>query len=200
MKNLTKFACGALAGLIALATTVCGCTPNETDRYARELNLPEQVRAAVRSIEYGANTKVLLDELSYLPREKQISEEILAYLRNIAEDKKVNNEELSEFNDIDGDALANVDELKCGADLLKPDTDGDGLRDGSEVITYKTDPLKENPNVKCALDNNLSNYIEKIKAMDADGKQDENEKACLDFVLKISMLGLSSEAKDKNII
>jgi len=66
MGNLARFTCGALAGLIALATAAAGCKPNETDRYATELNLPEQVRAVVRLLEYGAKTKALLDELSRL--------------------------------------------------------------------------------------------------------------------------------------
>lgn len=44
-------------------------------------------------------------------------------------------------NDLDGDGLFNDEEKRIGTDPLNPDTDGDGLKDGEEVKTYKTDPL-----------------------------------------------------------
>ncbi len=45
--------------------------------------------------------------------------------------------------DTDGDGLTDGDEvLKYMTDPLKADTDGDGLTDGDEVMKYKTDPLK----------------------------------------------------------
>lgn len=45
--------------------------------------------------------------------------------------------------DTDGDGLSDGDEvLKYKTDPLKADTDGDGLSDGDEVLKYKTDPLK----------------------------------------------------------
>mgnify|MGYP001279794220 CR=1 FL=1 len=44
--------------------------------------------------------------------------------------------------DTDGDGLTDGDEvLKYMTDPLNPDTDGDGLTDGDEVMKYKTDPL-----------------------------------------------------------
>ncbi len=44
--------------------------------------------------------------------------------------------------DPDGDGLTNREEKMFGTDPHNPDTDGDGLKDGEEVNTYKTDPLK----------------------------------------------------------
>ncbi len=43
--------------------------------------------------------------------------------------------------DSDGDGLSDDYELRIGTDPHNPDTDGDGLRDGEEVLTYKTNPL-----------------------------------------------------------
>jgi hypothetical protein len=42
--------------------------------------------------------------------------------------------------DSDGDGLTDVQEIALGTDPNKPDTDEDGLSDGAEVLTYKTDP------------------------------------------------------------
>lgn len=44
------------------------------------------------------------------------------------------------FVDLDGDGLSNIDELKYGTNLLNPDTDNDGLKDGAEVKIYSTNP------------------------------------------------------------
>ena len=44
--------------------------------------------------------------------------------------------------DDDMDGLLNKEEKLLGTDPKNPDTDGDGLKDGEEVHTYKTDPLK----------------------------------------------------------
>lgn len=44
-------------------------------------------------------------------------------------------------NDPDGDKLLNDEERRIGTDPMNPDTDGDGLKDGEEVRTYRTDPL-----------------------------------------------------------
>jgi gliding motility-associated-like protein len=43
--------------------------------------------------------------------------------------------------DCDGDGLSNFMELSLLTDLLKADTDGDGVPDGVEVMTDETDPL-----------------------------------------------------------
>jgi hypothetical protein len=44
-------------------------------------------------------------------------------------------------DDSDGDGLTDVREDELGTDPLKPDTDGDGLDDGTEVNVTGTDPL-----------------------------------------------------------
>jgi len=44
-------------------------------------------------------------------------------------------------SDNDKDGLIKRVELEIGTDPDNPDTDGDGLKDGEEVNTYKTDPL-----------------------------------------------------------
>lgn len=43
--------------------------------------------------------------------------------------------------DSDGDRLTDRHEMEIGTDPYNPDTDGDGLADGDEVLDYKTDPL-----------------------------------------------------------
>jgi outer membrane protein OmpA-like peptidoglycan-associated protein len=44
--------------------------------------------------------------------------------------------------DKDGDGLSNEDEKAHGTNSKIADSDGDGLTDGSEVLTHETDPLK----------------------------------------------------------
>lgn len=48
----------------------------------------------------------------------------------------------SETDDEDGDGLTGSQEEEIGTDVTNPDSDGDGLRDGEEVLRYKTDPTK----------------------------------------------------------
>jgi outer membrane protein OmpA-like peptidoglycan-associated protein len=45
-------------------------------------------------------------------------------------------------SDKDKDGIGRCDEEKLGTDPNNPDTDGDGLTDGDEVMKYKTNPLK----------------------------------------------------------
>ncbi|OGU28155.1 MAG: hypothetical protein A2057_04305 [Ignavibacteria bacterium GWA2_35_9] len=44
--------------------------------------------------------------------------------------------------DKDNDGLGKCDEEKIGTDAKNPDTDGDGLKDGEEYLTYSTNPLQ----------------------------------------------------------
>ncbi len=45
-------------------------------------------------------------------------------------------------SDSDHDGLTDDEEAKLGTDPHNPDTDGDGLSDGDEVLKYGTNPLK----------------------------------------------------------
>ncbi|WP_135534002.1 hypothetical protein [Halostella pelagica] len=45
-------------------------------------------------------------------------------------------------NDDDRDGLTNEQERRVGTDPTEADTDGDGLNDGAEVLTYNTDPTE----------------------------------------------------------
>lgn len=45
------------------------------------------------------------------------------------------------FEDPDHDGLTNLQEFQNGTDPHNPDTDGDGLTDGQEVLMYHTNPL-----------------------------------------------------------
>jgi hypothetical protein len=45
------------------------------------------------------------------------------------------------YDDPDRDGLCNLDEWLAGTDPLNPDTDGDGMSDGVEVLTAFSDPL-----------------------------------------------------------
>src|SRR5262249_54583975 len=45
------------------------------------------------------------------------------------------------FEDPDHDGLTNLQEFQNGTDPNNPDTDGDGLTDGQEVLVYNTSPV-----------------------------------------------------------
>ncbi|MHA1464931.1 MAG: hypothetical protein ACTSQ2_07575 [Candidatus Heimdallarchaeaceae archaeon] len=54
--------------------------------------------------------------------------------------------------DTDGDCLTNFDEYTNSTDPQNDDTDNDGLEDGSEIITYGTDPLNPDTDGDLLLD------------------------------------------------
>lgn len=56
-------------------------------------------------------------------------------------DMKIDEILFGEPIDSDKDGLDDVREREIGTDPFNPDTDGDGLIDGDEVIIWKTDPL-----------------------------------------------------------
>lgn len=68
--------------------------------------------------------------------------EIITLKLNPLEQDSDNNGLPDGEDDNDHDGLNNLDELSFGTSLIHADTDADGLTDGEEVYTYKTDPLK----------------------------------------------------------
>lgn len=52
------------------------------------------------------------------------------------------NDPVDALDDPDRDGLSTGDELTAGTDPLRPDTDGDGLLDGAELLEVGTDPLR----------------------------------------------------------
>ena len=174
--------------LVALATMLVFSMPSclgltETGEYAKQLNLPEETIAIVNQLNYETNTIALLDEISRLPEDVQINEEFLNYLKQIAADKVVTDDELAEFNDFDQDGLTNIDELQYGTDLFNADSDDDGVQDAEEV-KYGTNPLKPNPGLKQALDY-LSTFPEKnLKEMIELGL----DNVVVDYLLLLSYL------------
>lgn len=104
---------------------------------------------------------------------------------------------LSEGNlDKDSDGLSNTEEKQLGTDLSKPDTDGDGLRDGEEVRTYRTDPLARDSD-----GDDLSDYDEIYsyrtnvlqRDSDSDGLSDGDE------VLKFNTNPLKADTDDDGL-
>lgn len=81
-------------------------------------------------------------------------------------------------NDNDRDGLSNSRERELGTDPNNPDSDGDGLKDGEEVLQYFTNPLKADTDA-----DNLTDYDEifthrtsPVKAdTDSDGLSDGEE-------------------------
>ncbi len=65
---------------------------------------------------------------------------------------------LFENGDLDGDLLPNSREEVLGTNPYDPDTDGDGLTDFEEVITYLTDPRKTDTD-----SDGLNDYVEVVK-------------------------------------
>jgi len=93
--------------LVVLATiltfSVPGCVGlTETGKYAKQLNLPEETIAIVNELNYETNTIALLDEISCLPEHVQTNEQFLNYLKQIAADKQVTDDELVRFKEMIG--------------------------------------------------------------------------------------------------
>lgn len=72
--------------------------------------------------------------------------------------------------DVDQDGLSDEQEKRIGTDPQKPDTDGDGLRDGDELLVYGTDPLKQDTDGDVLWDGQeVSIYKTDPKKSDTDG-------------------------------
>lgn len=136
--------CGVVFIILAGLLTSIACA-NEVVSYCQKNDLSPQLTKLFKSLGSGGmdqNEKSLIDEVILLPSAFQTNDRILSLLREITQDKKVTDEELSKFRDPDGDGLKNSEELKSQTNLLNPDSDNDELKDGEEVFTFKTNPLK----------------------------------------------------------
>ncbi|GEM_PF-2068773 len=143
IKILYKLPLPLVITTVTIGAVMAGGCANETDAYAGRLNLPKQNKAIVRQLKYDDNTRALLDEISYLPEAYQLDKRVLNYLKDIAKDRKVTDNELAEFSDFDGN-LSNRDELKYGTDLFDPDTDGDKILDGENAtLTARDSKIQE---------------------------------------------------------
>lgn len=79
---------------------------------------------------------------------KSASQESSNNNNNSGNDSNGNNSEGSTTQvDDDKDGLSNQEEAIIGTNPSKSDTDGDGLKDGEEVKTYKTNPLKADTDI-----------------------------------------------------
>lgn len=88
----------------------------------------------------------------------------------------INVVDVDEDNDSDG--LMDSKEAELGTDRWNPDTDGDGLKDGEEVNTLKTDPLKADTDGDALNDGDevLKSKTDPLKAdTDGDGVNDGAE-------------------------
>jgi outer membrane protein OmpA-like peptidoglycan-associated protein len=80
--------------------------------------------------------------------------------------------------DPDGDGLTNNEEKQLGTDKSNPDTDGDTLKDGAEVKTHSTNPLKADSDGDGLKDNEeiMTHKTNPNKAdTDGDGLNDYDE-------------------------
>jgi Bacterial TSP3 repeat len=72
--------------------------------------------------------------------------------------------------DLDNDGLSNIEEVANGTRPLVADTDGDGLKDGPEVKTYKTNPKVKDTDGDGLTDGaEVNTYKTNPKAKDTDG-------------------------------
>ncbi len=74
------------ATVLATLASLAACQSSETDKCAKQLNLPKEVRTIVRHLENDNNTRVLLDKLCYMPKELQTHEVTLDYLKEVAKE------------------------------------------------------------------------------------------------------------------
>jgi hypothetical protein len=77
--------------------------------------------------------------------------------------------------DDDRDGLSNEYELRIGTDPNSPDSDGDGINDGNEVLRTRTDPLSRDTDGDRITDLEETNYSGTnplLRDSDADGSND----------------------------
>ncbi len=163
-KILLVVAAGAM-----VATSALGCAERtEAEKYARLLDLPKEDRVIVRQLEYDCNTRLLLRELYYLPEELQIHEVTLSYLREVAQDKKVSDEEYCILYygklDHDGDGLDLDMENKLKTNPLVPDPE---VKDAVETLKSVSDKTLE-AYLELGIDANAVQYISFISSLPQD--------------------------------
>ena len=123
----------------------------EANRISKVITLQwEHIEGAVYKVERGTESGQLellvenlsepllidtevLDDMSYHYQVSVVKNNEIIRLSNIIE--------LKAFIDTDEDGLTDDLEKIYGTDANNPDTDGDGLSDGQEVLKYKTNPL-----------------------------------------------------------
>ncbi len=95
------------------------CTKNEVEEYAKSLPFPQGASKEVIEIikplgqnGMDRNEKTLVDEISMLSRDIQLSGAVLKLLREIVQDNRVSEEELRRIRDLDGDGLVNLIDSK----------------------------------------------------------------------------------------
>jgi len=179
--------CSTIAAIVLISSNLTACQPSDTVIYAQRIKLPEQAIKAVGQLPCDNNTQTLLNELGNLPAELQINEAVIKQLQNISADGKVSDDKLQEFRDLDQDGLSNADELIYDTNLLNPDTDADGLTDGQEVLTYKTDPLKPNPIIAHALKVNPDfsiKHLDVLQKIEADIDVGDNGQELVNVMIK----------------
>jgi len=100
------------------------------------------------------------------------------------------------YIDTDKDGLNDSDEIHFyQTDPNNPDSDGDGLLDGCEVLELKSDPLKQNPNLAYAIiDKDISlDVAKRLISLDSDEKMDNNEKGLIDYLFNITQAEVVSK-------
>jgi murein DD-endopeptidase MepM/ murein hydrolase activator NlpD len=118
-----------LASALFFTGISAGCA-TETEKHVKQRNLPKEYVQILRNVEYYEYTDILLSKLSGLPRELQIHETTLDYLKKISADGLVTRSEI--------DGLGQLDHDKDGLTL-------------DDEKRFETDPLKPNPGVKYAV-------------------------------------------------
>lgn len=129
-------------------------TPDAVGTYRFTINATEPVRFKVNDIEvtpYSGNTYEVIGLLS---EKVNLSVERTGTSAPSAADTTLTASFIDGM-DADGDGLSLDWEMALHTDPAKPDTDGDGLSDGEEVMKYGTDPLSSDSN-----HNGLPDYVE----------------------------------------
>jgi len=186
----------ACLGLACTLSVTSACAkPTEAEKYARQLELPGEVRAIVRQLEFDEKAELLLDTLYYLPEELQVHEETLNYLEGVAEDKRVSDEEYRTLYhgklDHDGDGMDLATEEKAKTDPLKPDPEISHAVNSIESVSdealesylklgFNGDVLDYISHVSSLTDKDFADYAMKNKLCIQDGELTELERSFLD--------------------